>query len=103
MKKNTVVKKTAVSKLSGFAPKPGIVADPRQAKARDDTPAPVGIGPRGGKTATLADRQIAISFRVSKEQYKKLCEGRLDKLTTTQGLMLLALDSYFRQEWDKAF
>lgn len=102
MTKKTAAKKT---NLAGFAPKLASVAPPRgrQTDAHDDAPAPVGIGPRGGRTANLADRAIAISFRVSKEQYKKICEGRLDKNTTTQGLMELALRSLFKKEWDEAF
>jgi hypothetical protein len=111
--KEAAAKKTSGAKkktnLAGFAPKRADLApspNKPQNKLQADTldaAAPVGRGPRGGRTANLADRAIAISFRVSKEQYKKLCEGRLDKLTTTQGLMLLALESYFRQEWGKAF
>lgn len=115
-KKTTGAKKPAVTtgklsktKLAGFAPKPGIVARPSEPRADPaetpavDAAAPVGIGPRGGRTANLADRAVAISFRVSKEQYRKLCEARLDANTTTQGLMLLALGKYFQTERRSAF
>jgi hypothetical protein len=64
---------------------------------------PAERGPRGGRTANLADRAVAISFRVSKTQYRKICERRLDKNTTTQGLMELALGALFQKEWGEAF
>ena len=107
--KEAAVQKTSSAKkktnLAGFAPKRASVTAQggQQADAHDDAPAPAAIGPRGGRTASLADRAVAISFRVSKEQYRKLCEARLDANTTTQGLMLLALGKYFQTERRSAF
>jgi hypothetical protein len=80
------------------------LAPTRKSEASDITPV-VGLpqGPRGGKPANRVDRAIALSFRVSAVQYRKLCEARVDANTTMQGLIVRALASYWQKENGTAF
>jgi hypothetical protein len=84
-----VAKKTGLRTL---APKRKIEAS--------DVASVVGLpqGPRGGKPANRVDRAIALSFRVSAAQYRKLCEAKVDANTTMQGLIVRALASYWQKE-----
>jgi hypothetical protein len=61
-------------------------------------PAPAVRGPRGGKTATRPDRQVAMTFKISQAQYRLLTEARLDHNVTFQEFLLRAVDYYFEHE-----
>jgi len=82
--------------LGSFAPKRKepipVPEQPASAAAAVGLP----IGPRGGKPAKRVDRAVSMSFRMSASQYRKLCEARLDENTTTQTLVLSALEMYFQ-------
>jgi hypothetical protein len=91
---------TTAAKKTGL----GTLAPRRKSEASDVAPA-VGLpqGPRGGKPANRVDRAIALSFRVSAAQYRKLCEAKVDANTTMQGLIVRALASYWQKENGTAF
>lgn len=90
--------------LGALAPRPKTQAPAAPPKGTDapeiaSSAQPEQRGPRGGAPS----KRIAITLRVTKEQYRKLVEARLDAGGTIHDLLLRSVAYYFENEHGTKF
>jgi len=84
--------------LGALAPRPKTQA-PAAAPESASSAQPEQRGPRGG----MPGKRIAITLRVTREQYRKLVEARLDAGGTIHELLLRSVGYYFEHEHGTKF
>lgn len=93
MSKKTNVKKKIGTGLGALAPTKAPIVTPKAIDTEEQR------GPRGG----IPGKRIAITFRVTREQYRKLVEARLDAGGTIHELLSRAVAYYFDHEHGTKF